>query len=260
MADSKLKIDVRRNKILDILRQDGKVYVSQLSKSLGATPVTIRNDLASLERDGYLIRLSGGAVLANRDQTIVPTAADCNDIPRLEEKRAIAKAVVQMIQDGDTLFINSGTTTFLIAMELCTRKNLNIVTNSLSVACKLGLVPTFRVLLLGGEINAQYGFTCGGDAQEQLSRYQADWAILAVDGISYKGGITTYHAEEAIIDRMMVNGAKHVLITADHTKIGRTGFSRVCDCNAHTHLITNDHPVTEELTELIENGISVTMI
>ena len=260
MADSKLKIDVRRNKILDILNRDGKVYVSQLSKTLGATPVTIRNDLAALERDGYLIRMSGGAVQASRDQRIMPASAAQADIPQAEDKRAIAKAVAQMVRDGDTLFINSGTTTLSIAAELCLRKNLNIVTNSLAVANKLGLVPSFRVLLLGGEINAQYGFTYGGDAQEQLGRYQADWAILSVDGISYKGGITTYHAEEAVIDRMMVSGAHRTLIAADHTKIGRAGFSRVCGCSGNIQLVTSGAPAAEELAEMTENGITVTCI
>lgn len=256
MAESKLKIDIRRNTILDMLKRDGKVYVTQLSESLGVTPVTVRNDLDALERDGYLIRMSGGAVYSNRStekSEYVPISA----IPCQKEKEAIAKAISKMIKDGDTLFINSGTTTQLIATELKGLNNLNIVTNSLSVAMTLGSVASFRVILLGGEINSQYSFTYGADAQEKLSHYHADWAILAVDGIGAKSGITTHHAEEAVLDRIMINSSANVIIAADHTKIGRTGFLRVCDCSGGIMLVTDKYESSPELKELIESGITV---
>ena len=145
----------------------------------------------------------------------------------------------------------------MIAAELKKRNNLNIVTNSLAVATLLGNVSSFRVILLGGEVNTKYKFTYGGDAQDQLSRYQADWAIMAIDGVSMNRGITTYHAEEAIIDRMMMRGAKQVLIAADHTKIGRAGFMKVCDCNSNITLVTDHAERTAELSELYESGIKV---
>jgi len=255
LAESRLKIDVRRNRVLDVLRRDGRVCVSELSRSLGATPVTIRNDLAALERDGHLVRVSGGAVLAQQGEPSV--SAERMDIKNMEEKIAIAGVVARMIRDGDTLFINSGTTTQLIAAELRVRRNLNIVTNSIKVAERLGTIPTFRVLLLGGELNASYGFTCGGDAQEQLGRYRADWAILSVDGISADAGVTTYHAEEAAIDRMMADGARQVLIAADRTKIGRAGFSRVCDCYEGLCIVTGSGESGSELFELQQQGVTV---
>lgn len=256
MAESKLKIDIRRNKILEELKSSGKVFVSELSAKLGVTPVTVRNDLQALESDGYLIRMNGGAVYSSRN-TEKPGIPESLEISQSHQKESIAKAICEMIKDGDTLFINSGTTTHLVAAELKKRNNLNIVTNSLSVATLLGNVSSFRVILLGGEVNTKYKFTYGGDAQDQLSRYQADWAIMAIDGISVKNGITTYHAEEAIIDRMMMRGAKQILIAADHTKIGRAGFMKVCDCSRNITLVTNRNTPSEELRELYENEISV---
>ena len=97
----------------------------------------------------------------------------------------------------------------------------------------------FRVILLGGLTNAQYGFTYGSDAQEHLHRFSADWAILSVDGVSEQGEISTCHAEEAIIDRLMIARAKKVLIVADETKIGRTGFSYVCQRDDKIQVLTN---------------------
>ncbi len=256
MAESKLKIDIRRDKILEELKRSGKVYVSELSVSLGVTPVTIRNDLYALERDGYLIRMSGGAVYSNRNSE-KPGIPHSIEIPQIEQKEEIAKRISEIIEDGDTLFINSGTTTELIAAKLKNRNNLNIVTNSIAVATLLGNVSSFRVILLGGEVNTKYRFTYGGDAQEQLSRYQADWAVMAIDGIGVERGITTYHAEEAIIDRMMMKGAKQILIAADHTKIGRAGFMKVCDCSAKLCLVTNAAKPNEEIANLSNNGVTI---
>jgi len=251
-----LKIDIRRNKILDILRKEGKVYVSQLSKILDTSPVTIRNDLASLESDGHLVRMSGGAVPTNNNTANL----NCSNkgIQNLEEKQAIAHAVSELIKDGDTLFINSGTTTQIIAHNLKNKKNLNIVTNSIKVATELGSVPSFKVIILGGEINSQYGFTYGGDAQEHLNHFAADWAILSVDSISIDGVITTYHAEEAIIDRLMITRAKQVIIPADHSKIGRIGFTFVSGCSNNIRIITNDS--SDTLAEMNKKGILINSI
>ena len=159
-------------------------------------------------------------------------------------------------RDGDTLFINSGPTMQMVASALRSRKNLNVVTNSLNVAMDLGNVPGVRVVLLGGEINAQYSFTYGSDAQEQLSKYQADWAILSVDGISAGSGITTYHAEEAVIDRMMLRGAKQAMVVSDSSKIGRAGFTRVCACVPGMYLVT-DGGDSEALAAMASMGVRI---
>ena len=135
MAESKLKIDVRRNKILEQLRKEGKVSVSRLAVELGATPVTIRNDLTALERDGYLVRMQGGAVISHRSD--VQFNSSMTDDAFLQ-KQALAQQVAAMVADGETLFFNSGTTTLHIARALKEKKYLNIVTNSLAIAMELG--------------------------------------------------------------------------------------------------------------------------
>ena len=255
MADSKLKIDIRRDRILELLRQSGKVLVSELSRELGATPVTIRNDLDALERDGYLVRIQGGALLKAR--SVDPWGTAEQEIPCLPEKQAIARAVVAQIPDGSTLFLNSGSTTHCIAAALKERRNINVVTNSLAVAMELGKQPLIHVLLLGGEINVQHGFTYGADAEEQLRRYQAGWAILSVDGVSAKGGVTSFHAEETTIDRMMIERAKRVIIAADDTKISRTGFTHICDIGPEVKLVTDLKCSREAVQELETLGMQI---
>lgn len=253
MADKKLKIDIRRNAILQKLRQVGRVTVSQLSEEFGTTEVTIRNDLSALEQEGYLMRVQGGAILSHISQR---NPNDERNIPFFEQKNAIAEAVSNMIQDGDTLFINSGTTTACVAAALKKKQNLKIVTNSIAVATALGENANARVTLLGGDINARYGFTYGSVAQEQLGTFQANWAILSVDGVSPTGGITTYHAEEAILDRLMFEGASRTLIVADSSKIGKVGFSRVRECGDLT-LVTNKCKRSEVMDQITECGMKI---
>lgn len=255
MADSKLKIDIRRNRILECLRRDGKVRVADLSRELGVTAVTVRTDLDSLEQDGYLERVQGGAVIKAR------TASEWGNLEAEEdaEKQLIAREAVKRIHDGSTLFLTSGTTTRCVAAALKNHKNLNVVTNSLAVSMELGSVPSVHVILLGGEINTQYAFTFGEDAREQLRHYRADWAILSADGVSTLGGVTTFHAEEAAVNRMMIERASNTLIVADHTKIGRVGFTRLHAVDASLQLVTDDKCDRDAVTDLENCGIQVTI-
>jgi len=252
MHTAALKIDTRRKKILDRLVKDSSVSAAALSRELGVSVVTIRNDLDALERSSCLTRVQGGAVLK---KSSARPLVSCET-----EKLLIADAVSRIVKDGDTLFLNSGTTTEKIAEALLSHKSLNIVTSSIVVATTLSAVSSFRVILLGGEINPQYGFTKGGDAQEQLRKYQADYAILSVDGVSMMGGITTYHADEAIIAQMMAEQASQLIIAADHTKIGHAGFSMICPAKKVSTLVTDPGAPQNSLEEIAAGGISVVIL
>jgi DeoR/GlpR family transcriptional regulator of sugar metabolism len=232
-----LKIDIRRKRILEILNRDGQVRVAELVLELGATPVTIRSDLDALKTDGYLERTPGGAV-----QTVKNFYHADFQQRRQEnasEKKRIAVLASELVKDGETLFINSGTTTYNTAIELKRHKSLNIVTNSIPVAMELGDVPTFRVILLGGSINTQYSFTFGVNALEELRKFKADKTILSMDGIRADTGFTTYHAEEAIINRTMMERSGETVIVAEHRKVGKESFSFVAPINAAHYLVTD---------------------
>lgn len=251
MADSKLKIDIRRNKILERLRRDGSIRVSELSSELGVTSVTLRTDLDSLEQDGYLERVQGGAILKVRTEERLSLVSEDSG------KIAIGQKAAQHICDGSTLFINSGTTTRCVATALKQHKNINVVTNSIAVAMELKEISSIHVILLGGEVNSQYAFTYGEDAKNQLLHYQADWAILSVDGISSEAGITTFHADEAMIDRMMIERAQKTLIVADHSKIGRVGFTCIRTLDAGVELITDCKSTEETLKTMEKEGLKI---
>lgn len=237
MAKDELKIDSRRRKILELLRRDGQVRIAELGQLLETTVVTVRNDLAILERDGYCRRIPGGATRTAPQFTGLEFRHRTEQ--RETQKRSIAASAVELVSDGDTLMINSGTTTYLTAMELKRRTNLSVVTNSLPIAVELSSVPGFRVLLLGGNINSDFAFTFGSTAVSELRQYKANSAILSVDGISGETGMTTLHSEEAELNRIMMERSEQTIIVADSTKVDRESFFNFGDLSPATHLVTD---------------------
>lgn len=256
MAAGRLKIDIRRNRILELLAQNGQVTVAELSEQLGTTQTTIRTDLDTMAAEGRLVRVAGGAVAAPAQPAKKEASGETPDAFDAQ-KRAIAAQTLRHIQDGDTLFLNSGTTTLCIAEALCARKRLCVVTNSIRAAQELAAQPQTHVVLLGGEINATYGFTYGDDAVQQLARYQPAWAILSVDGVNAEQGITTYHAEEAMVNRVMLQQAHRTMIAADSRKIGRAGFTGIQRLDARFLVITDAAAQPEELDAIRATGAVV---
>ncbi|MBP5154754.1 MAG: DeoR/GlpR transcriptional regulator [Lachnospiraceae bacterium] len=254
MSEGRKKIEARRGAILSRLRERGYVRVTDLSRELYVTEVTIRSDLMLLEQQGLLVRTQGGALPAKTRAGEPATPRE----PYAAEKRAIARAAATLIPDGSTLFINPGTTTLAFARALSGRRDLHIVTNSYPAAEHLGSLSSFRVILLGGELDPQFSFTTGDDAKEQLGRYQAERAVLSVDGIS-PSGITTFHAAAAALNRMMSERAGETLILADRSKIGRLGFSRICDIQPRIRLITDSGADPAQLEELKRAGLRITV-
>jgi DeoR/GlpR family transcriptional regulator of sugar metabolism len=250
-----LKLDVRRKNILELIGREGKVRVMHLSQALGASEVTIRNDLAELEKSGYLHRVPGGAVQTMQNYYNMDFQQRKHE--HTQEKQAIAVAAAELVRDGETLMINSGTTTYFTALALKRCRNLKIVTNSISIALELGSVPTFHVILLGGDINPHYSFTYGDDALAQLKKFKADKLILSVDGVSSQIGITTYHAEETEVNRTMMERAGRTLVVADYTKIGYESFSNLGSIDCAHWLVTNKEANQEVLAAIEARGVKV---
>ncbi|MDL2217449.1 DeoR/GlpR family DNA-binding transcription regulator [Christensenellaceae bacterium OttesenSCG-928-M15] len=256
MINDTSKLDARRNSILELLNQTGKVRVQTLSQKLGASEVTIRNDLSVLEKNGLLERVPGGAVQTMKNYYNMDLQQRRNE--NAAAKQSIAQVAASLVNDGDTLFLNSGTTTYFTALDLKRFKNLKIVTNSISIAMEMANVPTHHVMLLGGMINPQYSFTYGVNVLNELKHFKADKAILSVDGIC-NIGITTYHAEEADVSKMMLERARTSIIVADRTKIGRESFLLISELMADQYLVTNRCENSELFDELREFGITILM-
>lgn len=239
----------RKQKILEILNRDGRVKVNELSALFEISEVTIRMDLADLEAKGLLSRVHGGAVSSYKSYY------NMNMQQRLsanqDQKQAIANHIVGMIEEYDTIMLNSGTTTLTVFRMFPLNMNLSIVTNSVAIALEAGSNPNFNVVLLGGSVNSKHQFIYGDDAIAQLEKYHADKLILSVDGITPDNGLTTFYNQEVELARIMLSHAATRIVAADSTKLGRTAFARISDIGEADYIITNaDASAQEEITEL----------
>ncbi|MEA4889654.1 MAG: DeoR/GlpR family DNA-binding transcription regulator [Clostridiaceae bacterium] len=230
-------VEARRTQIQAILSREGKVRVLDLSRSFNISAVTIRNDLAEMERAGLVERVHGGAVSTNKSYY------NMSDKERMvtheREKRAIAEYAAQLVNEGDTLFINSGTTSLYLASEIKRINNILVITNSPLVAQELGYSPFCDVILLGGNYSGRYRFTYGDDAANQLGKYRADKFFLSCDGLHEEAGITTYHHLEADINRQFMQNARLTIAVADFSKIGKVSRIHVNPIQCLDTLVTN---------------------
>ena len=252
------KVESRRDRIMEMLDRDGQVRIAQLAEMLETTTVTIRSDLAAMEQEGLIERVPGGAI---------PTAINLfnqefqrRKSKNTEAKRVIAAAMAREIEDGDTLFINGGTTTYFAAQMIKkVRKRLIVITNSVSIALELGTTPTYTVILTGGQINPYYSFTCGTEALDQLRRYQVNKAVLSIDGID-ESGVMTIHPEECTIAKMMIERARRSIIIADSSKVGKEGLCTICDLGQVDILITDSDAPAQAVESIRACGVEIKII
>lgn len=229
--------DNRRKNILELLDKNGSVRVTELSRLFSISEVTIRSDLADMENKGLLTRVHGGAVSSYKPYYNMSLNQRMST--NQEHKEIIAKKIADMIEDNDTIMLNSGTTTLLVFRAIPRNLNLSIVTNSISIALEGTTNPNFNIILLGGLINPKYQFTFGDDAIRQLKSYHADKLILSVDGIDPEHGFSTYYDKEAEIDRIMLEQSSVNIVAADHSKFNRRAFTKISDLSVADYIITD---------------------
>jgi DeoR family transcriptional regulator of aga operon len=261
-SQSSLGTSERRSRILDLLNEGGRVRVTDLVAALGVTDTSIRRDLSILETEGKLRRVHGGAVPLPAD----PRAERYGEklSLRLAEKRRIGAAAAEMVEPGDILFIDSGTTTqqviASISGPLRAGGMLTIVTNSLPLVGELRTWPAPNAILLGGYYLPDYQATVGPQAVEQLSRISADKVFLGADGLTVEEGLTTGHVLMADLDRLMAERARQVILTADSSKLGRAGLVRVIGVR-QIHVVITDHEAPPAIVEAIRaEGVEVRLV
>ncbi len=245
----------RRKKILEILNIEGKIKVRDLSQRFDISEVTIRSDLADLEKENVLERVHGGAIPSLR--TYYSMDFYERKTKNVQEKLNIAAKVASLVRDGDTLMLSSGTTAYFVAREIKQKKNIKVVTNAINVANELSDAQDILVVLLGGNIKASQSFTFGYDTLEQLKKYKADKAILSVDGVSADIGISIQETEELEIYKMMIERSNRTIAIADYSKVGVEAFTHVQSIDCVDCIITNEAAPHAILDELTKNGIEV---
>lgn len=246
----------RRFQIREILAVQRTVTASDLCDRLKVTAATIRRDLATLEKDGVLVRSHGGAV-SRMSSTNFQPSYDALLRSKSPEKRQIALAAEQFVLDGDTIFLEGSTTVLELARRLIHRHRLTVVTNSPSIVCELQRSPGVTVLCTGGDLQKDTFYLSGEWAQRALSEIRLDKAILGISAIDPQYGISTANHAEAQIKKMVTKAAKTRIALADHGKFGMQCFAFVGPVTDINILITDSGTESRHIKDLRDAGLQV---
>lgn len=241
----------RKSVILETLMEDNSVAVSDLSKRLKVTPVTVRADLAALEKEGLLVRTHGGALPGHHPKILERMLAGS------EFKEDMARAAAGMIEDGDTVIITAGTTVALIAKYLLGRRDVHIVTNNTLLLVHARTNPQLRVTMIGGEFRSAEEGLVGPMALAALDQFHVSKAFIGIDGASLKQGFTAHFLESAVLVRRMAEQADQVIAIAHSGKFGKHGFARILPFGDVDVLVTDRQLSKEFETELTRAKVRV---
>lgn len=248
----------RRRAIVELVQREGRALVKELSTKLNTSQITIRKDLEILHGQGLLHRTHGGALPRRTGALIDPTLGEKEKL-RHKEKTRIGAAVARMVQPGQSIILDSGTTTTAIARALRASHDLTIITNAVNIAAELA-GSALEVVLTGGSLRKNSFSLVGPLAEESLHRLNADVLFLAVDGFHTESGLTTPNLLEAKVNRVMMQIARETVVVCDSSKFGRRSLSLIAPISA-VHRVVTDRGIGKlELRALKEEGISVTLV
>jgi DeoR family transcriptional regulator of aga operon len=253
----------RWNQILELLAADGQLQVEHAAAELGVSTATIRRDFDELASQQMLARIRGGAVARGVSYDL-PLRYKSERHP--SEKQRIAAVAARLVQPGQVVGLNGGTTTTEVARALATRADLNgvtgthsitIVTNALNIATELAVRQHIKIVVTGGVARPQSYELSGPLATGVLERVSIDIAILGVDGIDAAAGAMAQHEGEASINHLMGSQASRVIVVADSSKIGRRAFARICAASEVDVLITDTGLTDDAAARFAEVGVRV---
>ncbi|WP_018086169.1 DeoR/GlpR family DNA-binding transcription regulator [Desulfurispora thermophila] len=228
----------RKKRILDYIQNRGRASVQELTELFQVSESTIRRDLTELEEARLLKRTHGGA-LSLKNVNFEPTFKE-KETSSLEEKRAIAKKAIELIEEGDTILLDAGTTTFELAKELKRLAKLTVVTNAVNISQELASYPGIEVIVVGGMLRKETLAMVGPMAEQALSMIRVDKLFLATNGLDMEAGLTTPNLIEAATKRKMIKTARRVILLADSSKVGVISRAKIADINEIDEIIIDD--------------------
>lgn len=246
----------RRQKILSLLEQKGTVSVNELSKVFAVVPITIRRDLEQLEKEGLLIRIHGGAIL--KGEPFIQRPLNTKETINQEVKRRIGERAAQLINDGETIILDEGSTCLEVAKALTrTNKNITVVTNGIKVALELTPHSNITTILIGGVCGHQNYVAYGTQTIEMFSDIRAHKYFMGIDALLAKYGISDADIHQVELKRVKVASSKMVIGVADTSKIGTIAVAHVGSINMLNTLIM-ESPVPDYFKQyLVEERVSL---
>ena len=233
----------RKNEILETLQKEQRVLVSELAKRYDVTEETIRRDLEKLERDGFVKKTYGGAVLNKNTNVDLPLRI--REKTNRQEKQKVAELSAELIEEGDSIMLDASSTSLMIAQQIKNRKKLTVITTSVEVLIELAQSEGIKVISTGGDLKASSLSLVGRTAENCLGGYNVDKAFVSCKGIDMERGIMESNDLEAGIKLMMKRSAKQTVLVIDSSKFSHISFVKVMDFERGDIVITDRVPSAE---------------
>ena len=249
----------RRKSILHKINESGKVFIPDLSKEYEVSEVTIRNDLKQLEKKNMLIRARGGAIKIETGVGIDFHLSE-KDKMHSEQKARIGMKAGQLINEHDTIILDSGTTTMMISKNLSHLKDVTVVCNALNIINHLAFLPNINLIVPGGYLRKNSLSLAGPLAEKNLQNLYVDRAFLGVDGFDTKQGIYTPNIEESCLNEIMIRNSKEVIVVCDSSKFLRRSLAYICNITKIHCIITDEGIPAEDKKRLEDAGVRVIIV
>jgi DeoR family transcriptional regulator of aga operon len=255
-TETGLLVEERRRRICELLAEHGRVTVEALSRRFGTSQVTVRADLTALEQAGALARTHGGA-LWRREDAELPLAVKRTQ--HHAEKVRIARVAAGMIRDGETIILDSGSTTAEIARQIrrLDFRRISVITNALNIALLLADVPAVQLVMPGGLLRPQSNSLSGHMAEAAIAGLRADRVFLGADALDPDLGLMTPHLPEAQLNARMLGISRQAVVVADSSKLQRRNISLIAPIEK-LHVLITDTGAPPAVVEALRNrGLEV---
>ncbi|ELR66644.1 Transcriptional repressor of aga operon [Photobacterium marinum] len=240
----------RRMEIVDVVNRDGKALVEDLASRFNVSTVTIRSDLSFLEKNGYIVRAHGAAI----SNTGGITELNVHEKRRQNVgiKTLLGEAASRLIEDGDIVILDSGSTTREIAANISNVENVIVMTNGLDVAVELSSKTGVEVLMTGGALRKKTLSFTGAQAEAGLKNYRFNKVFLGVDDFDFRSGITTHNEQEASLNRLMCEVSDQVIAVADSSKFGKRSHHLIREID-HIDTLVTDSGIPDDYVQTLKN-------
>ena len=245
----------RKAKIVEYVRQNRIATVAHLAKTFDVHEATIRRDLVEIEQEGLLKRTHGGVIAERWTHDEAPFSE--RSTTNLEQKVAIGKLAADLVEDGEHIIIDSGTTTLHIARHLVNRSNITVVTNDINVAAELRDAPKVRVIVTGGELYPSSYMLNGMFTNHVLGTLHVSKAFIGIPAIHPKHGLMHPEAQLVPAKQAMIQAASEIIVVADASKIGKKSLHTVAPIQSVHTLVTSKEVPEEELKAFRDAGVTV---
>lgn len=245
----------RQKQILSMLSKQGRLSVSEIVEQFSISEATARRDLETLASQGKAQRVHGGVIAAEQAPPELPILQ--REGEQVDEKSSIGRAAAELIADGETVFLGSGTTVLEAAKHLRDRKNLTVITNSLPVLNALAGIKDITVVSLGGQLRDSELSFIGHITEQALAEVRVDKVVIGTRGISLEHGLTNDYLQETLTDRAILKIGREVIVLADHTKVNRVSTVLLAPLNAMQTFVTDSSADKKFAQTLKKNGINV---